>query len=89
MNFMPEQYGASIRETININDLADISDVKIDPTLPRAEREKSYLRQIRNPRLYRCNDSIVRSSYINTDISLKDRLKQYLLSDQGLILIEE
>jgi len=74
-------------ENVNINDLADIRDVKIDPTLSREERRKSYLRQIKNPHLYRCGDVIVRVSFANTDATLEDRIKQYLLSGQGLSLI--
>ena len=85
MNNIYKNYGVS--ESININDLADIRDVEIDPSLPKEERQKSYLRQIKNPRLYRCGDMIVRVSFAKTGVSLEDRLKQYLLSGQGLTLI--
>jgi hypothetical protein len=71
---------------VNINDLADIRHVKIDPTLPKAERQASYLKQIKNPYLYRCGDIIVRVSFANTNVTLEDRLMQYLLSGQGLTL---
>ena len=72
---------------ININALADIREVEIDPELPKEERQKSYLRQIKNPHLYRCGDMIVRVSFTNTGVTLEDRLKQYLLSGQGLALL--
>lgn len=71
---------------ININDLADIRDVEIDPALPQEERVQSYLQQIKNPHLYRCGDMIVRVSFANTGATLGDRLKQYLLSGQGIAL---
>ena len=71
---------------ININDLADIRDVEIDPALSKEERQKSFLRQIKNPHLYRCGDMVVRVSFTKTDATLEDRLKQYLLSGQGLSL---
>ena len=71
---------------INIHDLADIRNVEIDPSLPKEERRKSYLRQIKNPHLYRCGDMIVRVSFSDTGVTLEDRLKQYLLSGQGIAL---
>ena len=71
---------------VNIDNLADIRDVKIDPSLSQAERKQSYLNQIKNPRLYRCGDVIVRVSFADTGVTLEDRLKQYLLSSRGLDL---
>jgi len=71
---------------ININDLADIRDVEIDSSLPVEEKKRSYLRQIKNPHLYRCGNIIVRVSFANTGATLEDRLKQYLLSRHGLVL---
>jgi hypothetical protein len=70
----------------DISALADIRDVTIDASLPRDERVKSYLRQIKNPYLYRCGDIVVRVSFADTDVTLEDRLKQYLLSGQGVSL---
>ena len=69
--------------SINIDDLVDIRTVVIDPSLPVVEKKRSYLQQIKNPRLYRCGDTIVRISHVNTGVKLADRLKQYLLSKQG------
>ena len=71
---------------VDIDTLADIQDVVIDTSLPLEERRKSYLRQIRDPRLYRCDDTVVRLSFADNGSSLKDRLKQYLLSGQGMKL---
>lgn len=73
---------SSYMDTINIDDLADIQDVKIDASLPKEERIKSYLRQIKNPYCYKCNDMVVRVSFANTDATLEDRIKQYLFSGQ-------
>ncbi|MDR1320991.1 MAG: hypothetical protein LBK56_06150 [Gracilibacteraceae bacterium] len=69
---------------VDINTLADIQEVVIDMSLPLEERRKSYLRQIKNPRLYRCGDTVVRVSFADNGSTLKDRLKQYLL--QGIKL---
>lgn len=74
---------------ISIDNLADIRDVVIDPSLPKEERRRSFLRQIKNPNLYRCGDMIVKVSFADNGLKLEDRLKQYLLSDQGLALCEQ
>jgi len=81
--------GASPDTLISIENLADIRDVVIDPSLPKEERRRSFLRQIKNPNLYRCGDMIVRISFANTGEKLEDRLKQYLLSGQGIALCEQ
>ena len=86
MNTTIAERAVTANTQININELADIREVEINPALPQEERMKSYLRQIKNPRLYRCGDMIVRVSFAETGATLGDRLKQYLLSGQGLAL---
>ena len=72
---------------VDINDLVDINDVKIDTSLPVEERKRQFLKQIKNPYLYRDGDMIIRISHtVNTGITIKDRLIDYLLSSQGLSL---
>ena len=80
--------GAFTDTPISIENLADIRDVVIDPSLPKEERRRSFLRQIKNPTLYRCGDMIVRISFADGGEKLEDRLKQYLLSGQCLTLCE-
>jgi len=87
MNTVTDKNCISKDMSININDLADIREVEIDPALPKEERQKSFLRQIKNPHLYRCGDMIVRVSFSDTGVTLEERLKQYLLSGQGLSLV--
>jgi len=74
--------------SININELVDIRTVVIDPSLPVPEKKRIYLNQIKNPKLYRCGDIVVRIAHVNTDTTLEDRLKQYLLSKQGTALVQ-
>jgi hypothetical protein len=71
-------------EKIDITKLVDIKDVKIDVSLPKDERVKSYIAQIKNPYCYRYDDTIVRISYADTDVTLKDRMMQYLLSSNAI-----
>lgn len=73
--------------TVSIDELADIQDVEIDPSLPREERVKSFLKQIKNPYCYRCGDIIVRVSFANTEVTLEERMKQYLLSGSRIAAI--
>lgn len=40
------------KETIDRNELVDISTVTVDPTLPVRERVKDYIRQIKDPYHY-------------------------------------
>jgi hypothetical protein len=81
---------SNIRQTpfgeVDISKLADIQDVYIDTSQPLEERRKSYLRQIKDPYLYRCDDVVVKATFAESGATLKDRLRQYLLSGQGLRL---
>jgi hypothetical protein len=72
---------------VNIDELADIQDVVIDTSLPKKQRIESYLKQIKNPYCYRCDDMVIRVSFANTDATLEDRLKQYLLSGSRITAI--
>ncbi len=64
--------------TVDRESLADIREVKVDGELPREERFKDYLRQIRNPYCYRCGKIVVKISLSDTDATLEDRLEHYL-----------
>jgi len=83
--------GGSIRQTafgeVDIDALADIQDVRIDATQPRDERVRSYIRQIRNPHLYRYGEVIVRASYADCGATLADRLREYFLSSMNRKLV--
>ena len=60
--------------------LKDINDVVIDTSLPREERVRKYLEQIGNPYRYLDGDRVVSISYAESDVSLQDRLKAYVLT---------
>ncbi|MDR1704221.1 MAG: hypothetical protein LBS19_06005 [Clostridiales bacterium] len=77
--------GHNIR-TENIDELVDIQDITIDPSLPVAEKTLSYYRQIKNPNCFRFGDTVVRVSFLDAGASLQDRIKQYLLSGQSMEL---
>lgn len=69
-------------KTVDVESLRDIRDVKIDPDQPREERIKSFLDQIGNPYLFRCNGHVVRVKFAETDKTLEDCLQDYFNSLQ-------
>lgn len=63
---------------VTLSSLVDIGNIRIDSSLPAKEKLSSYLEQIKNPYLFRCGDVIVKVSYSDTNISLEDRLEQFI-----------
>ncbi len=66
--------------TVNPEDLRDIRDVKVNSDLPKHERILDFIRQIGNPYCYRHGKYVVKVSYIQTDVTLEERLLSYLRS---------
>lgn len=66
-----------IREA-DINTLADILEIKIDSNLDSTEKKREFIRQIKNPYLYRQGEYVVKLSFADTDATLTDRLKEYI-----------
>ena len=58
--------------------LADIRDVKFNAELPLRERLPDFIKQIKNPYLYRCGKAIVKVSFADTEETLEDRLESYI-----------
>jgi len=59
--------------------LVDIRDVHVDPSLPKDERIKEYLRQIKNPYCFKCGRFTVRVQFAENGASLEDCLKRILI----------
>ena len=59
--------------------LADIRDVSVDPNLSKEERIAEFLRQIKNPYLFKCGKFTIRVKYADNGVSLEDCLKQILI----------
>ncbi len=58
--------------------LADILEIKIDCDLSSTEKKREFIRQIKNPYLYRQGEYVVKLSFADTDATLTDRLKEYI-----------
>jgi len=60
---------------INIDDLVDIRTVKVDQTLSYEERLVEYVRQIKNPYLFKCGKYVIRAKYRKDGRSFQDSLR--------------
>ena len=56
--------------------LIDIRDVRVDPSLPKAERVTEFLRQIRNPYRFRCGKFTVTARYAQDGPTLEECLQR-------------
>lgn len=64
--------------TVDRDTLVDIKNVKIDRSLPFEERVRSFVEQIKNPYCFRCGDVVVKTSFLDTDVTLEDCVESYL-----------
>ena len=62
--------------TIDVGDLVDIRDVRVDTELPKQERIVEFIRQVKNPYLFKCGDFVVGVKYANNGLSLEDCLER-------------
>ena len=56
----------------------DITNIQIDYSLPREERIRSYLRQIKDPYKFEHKGVVVNIAYSENSGSIEDRLEEYL-----------
>ncbi|MBQ9613495.1 MAG: hypothetical protein IKD59_03800 [Lachnospiraceae bacterium] len=66
--------------TVQADQLADRRGIVIDQKLPRKERLRQYIQQVRNPYCYVDDDVIVKVSFSNTKETIEDRLEAYIRS---------
>lgn len=66
--------------TVDPDTLVDLADVKVNTTLPRAERLLDYLDQIKNPYCFKCGKTVVKVNFADTDATIEERLEKYLLT---------
>ena len=66
--------------TVDRDELVDIRDVKVNTALPQRERALDFLRQIKNPYCYKHGKYIVKVKFSNTEVSLEERIADYIRS---------
>lgn len=64
--------------TVDRDTLVERSTVKLDPKLSREERILSYIEQIKNPYGYLDDGVVVKISFMDTDVTLEERLEEYV-----------
>lgn len=64
--------------TVDPDTLVDINSVKINTDLPKEERIRDFINQIKNPYCFKCGNVIVKTSFIDTTDTLEDKLESYL-----------
>lgn len=79
MMTVEEMKAVDIR-TVDKDTLVDIRDVKIDRSLPKEERIRSFVEQIKNPYCFKCGNVAVKMVFADTDVTLEDRMEHYLRS---------
>ncbi len=72
-----EMQQADIRE-VSADELADISEIEIDPKQSVQKRVRTYVEQVQNPYLVRVGDYVVKIRYSDCNETLNDRMKQYI-----------
>lgn len=59
---------------IDKSKLVDLRDVKIDRRLSKEDRIKSYIKQIKNPYLFKVDDTAVKIRFTDDGPSLEEKL---------------
>lgn len=70
-----------------LKDIVDLQDIVINEKLSPEERINEFVRQIKNPYLYKVDDVVVKVSFSDSSISFEERLKQFLQSLQWITQI--
>ena len=73
-----EEMRAVDLRTVDPDTLVDIRDVKIDQDLPKEERMKRFLTQIKNPYVFKCGNVIVKTVFAESGPTLDECLERYL-----------
>jgi len=65
---------------IDRTSLINIDNVKIDATLPAEGKMESYMKQIKNPYCFLCNETPVRVRFVSHKKTLAQSLGDYFIS---------
>ena len=74
---LEEMKAVDIR-TVDPDTLVDVRDVHIDPNLPWEERMRSFLKQIKNPYVFKYKGVVIKTSFANKGLKLEDCLESYI-----------
>ena len=67
-----------MQNNINAEELVDIRDVYVDKNLPKTERVTEFVRQIKDPNLFRCGKFIVTARFAEDGPTLEECLQRII-----------
>lgn len=68
-----------IKDLTNSDTLVDINDISVNNDLPKPERIKEYIRQIKNPYCFKCGNFVVTAKYSDKGLSIEDCLQSIII----------
>ena len=68
-----------IKDLTNPDTLVDINDISVNKDLPKPERTKEYIRQIKNPYCFKCGNFVVTAKYSDKGLSIEDCLQSIII----------
>ena len=68
-----------IKDLTNPDTLVDINDISVNKDLPKPERIKEYIRQIKNPYRFKCGSFVVTAKYSDKGLSIEDCLQRIII----------
>ena len=67
-------------ENLELSTLINVEQVVIDQNLPVTERMIEYLEKVKNPYCFLCGETPVKICFMENEIKLEKKLKEYFLS---------
>lgn len=64
--------------TVDPNALVDIKNLDIDKGLPKEQRMKEFIRQVKNPYCFKVGKVAVSVGYSSDGVTFEQRMEQYL-----------
>lgn len=68
-----------IKDLTNPDTFVDINDISVNKDLPKPERIKEYIRQIKNPYRFKCGNFVVTAKYSDKGLSIEDCLQSIII----------
>ena len=63
--------------TVDRDQLVDVTRIRIDEGLPKEERVREFVRQVKNPYCFRVGNVVVKNVYSNDGVHLRERFEQF------------
>ena len=68
-----------IKDLTTPDTLVDINDISVNKDLPKPERIKEYIRQIKNPYCFKSGNFVVTAKYSDKGLSIEDCLQSIVI----------